>query len=381
MTKPNETSTELLISHQIEQDQLIISLTGMLTRQQAQQAQQSLDALLHTHHPKKITIKADKIENCDSAGLVTISNFIDQCGQANNIHADVQQLNTKFEALWQAILNSKSNEVEPANTETLGYIEKVGKVICEHFCSLAQSIAYLGEILYYFFHWMRHIHRSPLRNFWYYVEDIGPNSFPLIALIGVLFGLILSFQSLVQLKVFGAEIYTANLVAVSLIRELGPLLMAIVLTGRIASAYAAEISAMKVNQEIDALKSMGLDPVPFLILPRLFAAALVAPFLSLLLNLFGLIGCGLLMLAEGFTRDVIIQQMFSFVSMTNLFTSMFKSVIFGLIIASIGCIQGLKSGRDATSVGLATTTTVVRSIVAIVVADGLFAVIFYALGI
>lgn len=369
----------LNITHQLKGDLLIIDLSGMLKNPQAVLAQQSLDALLHTNKPKEIIINAEKISHCDSAGLVTLNNFLLACG-AENILCNINQLNQKFQKLLHAVNQSTETKPSQPDEKKLNFIEKTGKTIHAHFSLAKQNITFFGEILVYLAQWLRHPFKTPLRKFWYYVEDIGPNSFPLVLLIGILFGMILSFQSLVQLKKFGAEIYVANLVSVSLIRELGPLLMAIVITGRIASAYAAEISAMKVNQEIDALKAMGLDPVPFLVLPRLIAAALVAPLLALLLDLFGLLGCGILMFSEGFATDVIIQQMFSFVKFADIFNSMFKSMIFGFLVTGIGCIQGLNSGRDATSVGQSTTSTVVRCIVAIVVVDGIFSVVFYALG-
>jgi len=200
-------------------------------------------------------------------------------------------------------------------------------------------------------------------------------------LLGFLIGLILAFQSAIAMRKFGAEIFVADLVVLSLFRELGPLLTAFVLAARSGSAFAAELGTMKVNEEIDALTTMGLDPVRFLVLPRVLAAVFVTPLLTMFNNLFGLIGCGLVMISIGFAPITFLNQIQQAANLTDLFSGLIKTFVFGSLIASIGCLRGLQTGTGASAVGDSATRAVVTSIIAIVVADGLFAVIYYFLGI
>jgi phospholipid/cholesterol/gamma-HCH transport system permease protein len=196
----------------------------------------------------------------------------------------------------------------------------------------------------------------------------------------VLLGVILAFQSSMPMRRFGAEIFIPQLVGISLIRELGPLMAAVILAGRTGSAYAAELGTMKVNEELDALRIMGIAPVAILVLPRLVAGVLVMPVLALLLNLSGLVGMGAVMAALGFPPAMVVSLVAQSVSLTDLFGGLFKAASFGLAIAAIGCHSGLAAGRGPRAVGDAATAAVVGGIVAIVALDGVFAVLFFRLG-
>jgi phospholipid/cholesterol/gamma-HCH transport system permease protein len=212
-------------------------------------------------------------------------------------------------------------------------------------------------------------------------ESAGADAFGIIGLVGFLLGLILAYQSSHSLKDFGAEIYVADLVALSLFRELGPLMTAIVLAGRSGSAFAAEIGTMKVNEEIDALVTMGLEPVRFLALPRIFASVVVTPLLGIVACFFGLVGAGLVMLTRGFPIATYITQVRGAVDLVDFSSGFCKAFVFGILIASIGCLRGLQTKQGARSVGVSATRAVVSGIVLIVVADGIFAVIYNILGI
>ena len=182
------------------------------------------------------------------------------------------------------------------------------------------------------------------------------------------------------MRKFGAELYTASLVAISLLRELGPLLAAVILSGRTGSAFAAEIGTMKVNEEIDALVTMGLDPVTMLVLPRIAAAAVIMPALALTLELAGLAGMTTVMMAFGFPPAAIARQVSTWATLRDLFGGLFKAVVFGVVIAAIGCRAGLATGVGPRAVGLSATSAVVGGIVATIVIDGVFALLFYKLG-
>ncbi|HYL19107.1 MAG TPA: ABC transporter permease, partial [Burkholderiales bacterium] len=212
-------------------------------------------------------------------------------------------------------------------------------------------------------------------------QRVGADAAPIVALIGFLMGVILAFQSAVAMRQFGAEIYVANLVALSLLRELGPLMTAITLAGRSGSAFAAEIGTMKVNEEVNALVTMGVDPVRFLVVPRLLAGFLLCPLLTILADMIGLIGGALVMKSFSVPMVTYFQQVQAAASVGDLLGGVAKAFVFGLLVAGIGCLQGLRTGEGPSAVGQSTTRAVVGGIILIIVVDGVCAVLFHVLDI
>jgi phospholipid/cholesterol/gamma-HCH transport system permease protein len=200
-------------------------------------------------------------------------------------------------------------------------------------------------------------------------------------MLGFLIGLILAFQSAIAMQKFGAQVFVADLIVISLFRELGPLITAIVFASRSGSAYAAEIGTMKVNEEIDALTTMGIDPVKFLAIPRMISGVVVMPLLTMFNLLCGLIGCGLVMLSLGFRPVTFLNRIQEAATLGDLAGGLVKTLVFGAMIAGIGCLRGLQTGTGASAVGDSATKAVVSSIIAVVVVDGVFAVVYYYLGI
>jgi phospholipid/cholesterol/gamma-HCH transport system permease protein len=183
------------------------------------------------------------------------------------------------------------------------------------------------------------------------------------------------------MRQFGAEIFIADLIGLSMIRELGPLLTAIILAGRSGSAFAAELGTMKVNEEIDALTTMGLEPVRFLAVPRVIAAVAMTPLLSVFTSLFGLIGGAVVMLSLGFPLVTYVDRIVAAVHPGDFLQGLFKALAFGIVVAGIGCLRGLQTRTGASAVGDSTTSAVVSGLILIAVVDGIFAVVFYCLGI
>ncbi|MBP0493406.1 ABC transporter permease [Roseomonas sp. SG15] len=213
-----------------------------------------------------------------------------------------------------------------------------------------------------------------------HLDEVGTRAFGLILLLGVLIGVILAFQSAVPMRQYGADIFVPRLVGISLLRELGPLLAAVVLAGRTGSAFAAELGTMTVNEEVSALRIMGIDPMVLLVLPRLVAATIAMPVLALLMDLSGLVGMTLVMIARGFPLAIVVNQLHAGVQLWDLLQGLGKAAVFGLVIAGIGCRAGLQAGSGPRAVGDAATAAVVGGIVALVVLDGIFAVMFFRLG-
>jgi len=213
-----------------------------------------------------------------------------------------------------------------------------------------------------------------------HLDEAGTRAFPLCMLLGTLIGVILAFQSSVPMRQFGAEIFIPQLVGISLTRELGPLLASIILAGRTASAYAAELGTMRVNEEVDALKIMGLDPIAWLVVPRIIASTLVMPALTMVMNVTGLIGMTIVMGTLGFPPIAVLNQLGQWLTVGDLAGGLGKAAVFGLAIGYVGCLSGLSAGRGPRAVGDAATGAVVGGIVALVVLDGIFAILFFRLG-
>jgi phospholipid/cholesterol/gamma-HCH transport system permease protein len=244
---------------------------------------------------------------------------------------------------------------------------------------LANGVAFIGEVLVAVLRLPARRRMLPLGDLLRYADQAGVRALPLVMLLGFLMGTILAFQSVVPMRPYGADLFVANLVTISLLRELGALLSAVILAGRTGSAFAAEIGTMKVNQELDALVTMGLDPMTMLVLPRLIAVMLVLPALALVLDIAGLLGMTAVMRGFGFPLVTIMHQVQGAATVSDLFGGLFKAACFGAAIAAIGCRAGLSTGHGPRAVGLSATAAVVGGIISTIVLDGVLAVMFYRL--
>jgi phospholipid/cholesterol/gamma-HCH transport system permease protein len=217
---------------------------------------------------------------------------------------------------------------------------------------------------------------------WLHIQECGPSALPIVTLISLLVGLILAFVGAVQLSLFGAQIYIANLVSLGMTREMGGLMTAIIMSGRTGAAYAAQLGTMRVNEEIDALKTMNLQPMAFLVLPRMLALIVIMPLLCLYADLMGIIG-GALVSINIFDVSVAeyVDRTIHAVKMKDFVIGFVKCAVFGVLIALSGCMRGMQCGRSASAVGDAATSAVVTSIVFIVVADSIMTIICNRLGI
>lgn len=263
----------------------------------------------------------------------------------------------------------------------VGFVAETGRLAEALFRDLRDQITFAGALTAALVYGLAWPARLRWKDFLSVAERTGAEAFPLVAMLGFLLGLILAFQAAVPLRQYGADLFVANLVAISLIRELGPLVTAIVVAGRSGSAFAAEIGAMKINEELDALAVMGLEPVRFLVAPRVLAAVLMMPLLMVFADLFGLMGAAVVTRILGFPLVTFVNQVRSAVRITDLAGAALKTLVFGFLVAGVGCLRGLQTGQGPGAVGQAATRAMVSAIVLMVAADGLFAILFYCLGI
>jgi len=212
------------------------------------------------------------------------------------------------------------------------------------------------------------------------MQECGPEALGIVALINFLIGMILAFVGATELTRFGASVYTADLVAVAAVREMGCIMTGIIMCGRTGAAFAAQLGTMKVNQEIEAFQTFGISPVEFLVLPRMLALILMMPLLCLFADLIAILGGFLVsVLMLDISPGLYINRTIESIHLVPFLLGVFKGAFFGVIVALTGCLRGMQCGSNAASVGLATTSAVVTGITWIIASDGIFAVICSAL--
>jgi phospholipid/cholesterol/gamma-HCH transport system permease protein len=214
------------------------------------------------------------------------------------------------------------------------------------------------------------------------IQEVGPQALPIVTLISFLVGLILAYTGAVQLRQFGAQIYVADLVGLGMAREMGAMMTGIVMAGRTGAAYAAQLGTMQVNEEIDAFRTMGVDPMEFLVLPRMLALILMVPLLTLYADFAGIfaglvVGVTILDLGTFAYYEETVRAL----NLTHFAAGLFKAAVYGALIALAGCLRGMQSGRSAQAVGQAATSAVVTGIVFIVVAAAVLTILYNVLGI
>ncbi len=262
------------------------------------------------------------------------------------------------------------------------FLERLGGDTLAFLATAGRMLAFLGDAVLALWALARGRARFRFRDFLAVVQEAGAEAFPIVSLISLLVGMILAFVGAVQLQLFGAELYVASLVGISMIRVMGAIMTGIIMAGRTGAAFAARLGTMQVNEEIDALRTLGISPMEFLVLPRLLALVLMLPLLCVYADVMGVLG-GLLV-AVGVLDISVAQYMaqtWASVRPQDLWIGLVHGVVFGVLVALAGCMHGMHCGRSASAVGDATTSAVVTGIVAIIVATAVITVVCNVLGV
>ncbi|MEN6335179.1 MAG: MlaE family lipid ABC transporter permease subunit [Phycisphaerales bacterium] len=357
-----------------------LTLEGRLDRDSAASLWRQSTRELRELRPTQLIVQAGGVGYCDAAGIALLLEYKQIQGQ-NDGQIEIRDLRPQFQQLMA--LFEVDHLVSPPTPlgPVANAIHNLGKWAVDAFSDFSAQISFTGEICVKLAQTVLRPANLRKQDTLLMAEKAGVNAMGITALLGFLIGLILAFQSAAAMQNFGAEIFVADLVAIALFRELGPLITALVLASRSGSAFAAELGTMKVNEEIDALTTMGLDPVQFLVLPRLIAAVCMLPLLTMFNLLFGLIGCGVVMATWDVPLSTYIERISAAATLGDIFGGLAKTFVFGTLIAGIGCLRGLQTGTGPSAVGDSATRAVVSGIIAIVIADGVFAVVYYFLGI
>jgi phospholipid/cholesterol/gamma-HCH transport system permease protein len=376
----NHSSVKAKCEGRIEAGKLILMLSGRLNADTVSILWPDVHRLLAGKGIQSIVLDGSGIEYCDGAGAALLV-YIRRAAKRIGVPMECAGLEDGIAGMLALYPEKELEVVSSPSRNTRDLVEEIGKAFVESLAGLREHIAFLGELTAGLIKTFLHPAGMRMKDFLLVAEASGARALPIIGMLGFLVGLIMAFQGAVLMAQFGAEIYIADFVGKSVTRELGPLITAIIVAGRTGSAFAAEIGTMKVNEEIDAFTTMGLDPVRFLVVPRVTAATLMTPLLAVMSNLFGMAGGAVVMKGLGFPLITYVNRVCSSVTTTDFIGGLVKSLVFGLLISSAGCLCGLRTGEGASAVGNSATRAVVSSITMIVIADGVFAVLFYYLGI
>jgi phospholipid/cholesterol/gamma-HCH transport system permease protein len=366
------------ISSDKQDSKLIIYLAGEFGLKNLSSFAGEVKSLFRKQKIKSMDIDFSGITYFDSAAALAMIQ-IQKAATAENIDCSLLNLNDETKGIFSVIYEKALTQApfkDKAKRE--GLVTQIGVASVNIFQDAINFITFSGELIFALTYTILHPKSLRTKDVLFYMKRAGVDGLPIVGLISMLIGLILAFMSYLQLRSVGANIYVPSLVSFAMVKELGPIMTAILVAGRSGSAFAAEIGTMVVNEEIDALSTMGFDPVRFLAVPKVLASIIVVPVLTLYSDFFGIIG-GLIVGITGLdlTAHTYIIQSLKTIKVFDVVTSLIKAAVFAVIIAGIGCQRGFQVRAGAQDVGKYTTAAVVSAIFLIVIADSIFAIMFY----
>ena len=367
---------------QLAADTLCVQLSGQWTIQAAlpstAEVQAQCEALPGV---RRLSFEASDLADWDSVLLTFLLKLKELCDQ-HQIEFDHAGLPHGVQRLLALATAVPEHQEARREEKRISLLVQLGQSALDITAATHALLTFLGQVALAFGQFIRGRARLRAVDLWLIVQQSGAQALPIVSLISFLVGLILAFMGANQLQQFGAQIYVANLVGLSMAREMGAMMTGIIMAGRTGAAFAAQLGTMVVNQETDALVTMGLNPVEFLVVPRMLALMLMVPLLCIYADLVGILGgavVGVGMLKLGAVQYY--QQTLSALHLMDFVVGLIKGTVFGVLIALAGCLRGMQCGRSASAVGAAATSAVVTGIVWIIVSDAVLTVTYNILGI
>ena len=368
------------MKYKINKDVLEINLFGDYLLYDNYERKKGLYDSANNADVHKIIIDAKDLTQWDSTLVVILAELIKI---ANSRKINIEQKNFPHGLTSLINLAFAVNRNPPAPAQNSSWsLEAIGawgdntyKSFCKGLGFIGQSIKAFGKVM---------VGKSFMRgiDFSFALEACGLNALPIVSLISFMVGLILAFVGAVQLTTFGAQIYVASLVTIGMTRIMGAIMTGIIMAGRTGASYAAAIGTMQVNEEIDALKTMGINPVDFLVTPRMMALIITMPILTMWSDIMGMLGGGFVGITMlGIPMQKYYELSLDAISLNNFLVGIFHGFVFGIVIAVCGCYYGINCGRNADSVGISTTKAVVSAIIWMIIMTGIITVICQELGI
>lgn len=328
-----------------------------------------------------IRVVADDLGKWDSSLVLFLTHGNRWCEQ-HGVKLDLQALPPALHTVMEQTAATRSATEKKKRTSRGGLLITLGTTAQKLFSHGVEVVRFIGESSLSLWNAARHPARFRWKDCLREMQQCGPGALPIVSLISFLIGVIMAFQAAIQLRQFGADLLVADLVGLVVVREMGPMMAAVMLSGRTGAAFAAQIGSMRVREEIDALETLGISPVDFLVLPRLVALGITMPLLTIYANVLGVVGgvfiASTMLDIPASAYWIETQQR---VTLTDVSSGLIKSFCFGLLVAIAGCLRGMQCGRGSNGVGQATTSAVVTGILLIIICDALFSVIYKVLDI
>ena len=332
-------------------------------------------------HGQELTLDGTNVKKLDTAGALLLLQVLDKIKKKSFFH---QLLG--FSPEHQSLLDMvsyhqekayKFPEIQRETTLTL-----IGKETVSKFTQALSYISFLGQFITMLFHSLTHFNQLQWRSFLNSIVEMGYSAMPIIALLSFLIGIVLSYQLGIQLQNYGADAFIVNLIGQAVFREFGPLITAIIGAGRTSAGITAQLGTMKINEEIDALETMGFSSFDILVIPRVVGSLIAFPLLIIWADIFGILGSMIMAKAVyGTQYGDFLERFNNAIDLQTLMVGLSKAPIFALIITMVGCFQGLNTSRNAGSVGIQTTKSVVQSLFLIIIADAIYSIIYSELNI
>jgi len=366
----------------IEGDRLVLTAGGDWTIDEAL----ALDEGLRKLAPGKLRraeLRLNEIERLDTAGAWLIDRTREALA-ATGAEVEFVGVPAAHQGLLSRVLEIGRLEKAPLPPRRglADLLAQLGEMVIGAFAEGRDLLGFFGQIVVTLGRVILHPSRLRFTSFVSHLEQTGLNALPIVGLLSFLVGVVLAYQGVDQLRRFGADVFMVNLVGVATLREMGILLTAILIAGRSGSAFTAQIGTMQVNEEVDAMRTLGLDPIEALVLPRMFALIIAVPLVTFFANIMSLIGGGLIgVLLVDLTVPQFVRQLNQAVELWDFWVGMIKAPVFAFLISMVGCFEGLRVEGSAESVGRLTTQAVVESIFLVIVFDAIFSILFSYLGV
>jgi phospholipid/cholesterol/gamma-HCH transport system permease protein len=361
-------------------NELSVKISGQISMENAGDVRNQLLATVKGRSVNKVVIDLENVDYFDSSGAAILMEVGESCTETS-CSVELKNVPDRIRSFMDMVdLNRlKTGAIlKPAPAPNL--LVQIGGGVQDLGTNARDIITFIGATLVALIQDLAHPRKLKWDNLWKIVERSGSDAMPIVAILSFLMGAIMAFQSAIQLRKFGANIFVADLVSLSICLEMGPLLTALIVAGRSGAAYAAHIGTMQVNEEIDALRVMAIDPIRYLVSPRVLAVAFVTPCLVLFGDLMGILGgCVVAAVSVDLTPVAYFNEVNKVLEIVDVLKGLIKSFVFGVEVAMIGCLRGFQVRGGAESVGSATTSAVVTGIFVITVTDALFSVLYYYL--
>jgi phospholipid/cholesterol/gamma-HCH transport system permease protein len=362
--------------HEEPDGRISLKLRGLLDSQSTAACWHELEKTLQSKRVRSLEVDASEVKLAGGIGAALLR-YLSEGGMTPGAEVEVRGLSKQAESILNTFTAEDYRVYRPHRATRPSVPAEVGEFLRELWQDLKEQITFLGSLIAVVPQLVLHPRQMRWREVRRVMERAGANALPVISLVNVLAGVVMVVEAAHPLQKFGAQIFLADMIGLASLRDTGPVVTAVLVAGRSGSAFAAELGTMKVTQELDALTTMGLPPIRFLVVQRVLAALLLTPLLTLYAMLMGIIGGMLVMRSLGFPPLEIYHQMLNCVGVGDLIVGVTKAAIFGVLIGAMACQRGLQTGTGPSAVGVSATRSVIACIILIILADSLYAGINY----